>query len=96
METGTECELAAYPTPEQLWNLTFAKQNAWRDRFSDVPFEDRGGYFSGRYYQDIAIERVLEAVATNKQRILLTLATVLVRPLSHFRLPGSYSIVAGT
>src|SRR5690606_31062611 len=62
-------------TPEQLWNMTFAKQNAWRDRFSDVPFEDRGGYFAGRYYQDIAIERVLVAIAAKKQRILLTLAT---------------------
>jgi type I restriction enzyme R subunit len=55
--------------------MTFAKVNAWRDRFATVPFEDKGGYFQGRYYQDIAIERVLEAVATGKQRILLTLAT---------------------
>ena len=38
-------------------------------------FEDRGGYFQGRYYQDIAIERVLEAIVAGKQRILLTLAT---------------------
>ena len=30
------------------------KQNAWRDRFAAVPFEDKGGYFQGRYYQDIA------------------------------------------
>ena len=51
------------------------KQNAWRDRFAAVPFEDRGGYFQSRYYQDIAIERVLEAIAANKPRILLTLAT---------------------
>ncbi len=40
-----------------------------------VPFEDRGGYFQGRYYQDIAIERVLEAIAGGQDRILLTLAT---------------------
>ena len=33
----------AYPTPDELWNLTFAKQNAWRDRFAAVPFEDKGG-----------------------------------------------------
>jgi hypothetical protein len=50
-------------------------QNAWRDRFAVVPFEDRGGYFQSRYYQDIAIDRVLEAIAENRQRILLTLAT---------------------
>ena len=75
METATEGEVAQYPTPEELWQLTFAKQDAWRDRFADVPFEDRGGYFQGRYYQDIAIERVLEAMAEGNPRILLTLAT---------------------
>ena len=75
METGVEGEQSLYPTPDELWNLTFATQNVWRDRFSAVPFEDRGGYFQGRYYQDIAIERVLEAITDNQQRILLTLAT---------------------
>lgn len=74
-ETGAEGELPHYPTPDELWNLTFATRNHWRDRFAAVPFEDRGGYFQGRYYQDIAIERVLEAIADNKERILLTLAT---------------------
>ncbi len=75
MATGIEGELAKYPTPEELWNLAFAKADAWRDRFAAVPFEDKGGSFQGRYYQDIAIERVLEAIADKKQRILLTLAT---------------------
>jgi type I restriction enzyme, R subunit len=75
MESGVEGELPQYPTPDELWNRTFATQNAWRDRFAAVPFEDRGGYFQGRYYQDIAIERVLEAIADNEPRILLTLAT---------------------
>jgi len=75
MDTGTEDELTHYPTPDELWDRTFATQNVWRDRFVTVPFEDRGGYFQGRYYQDIAIERVLEAIADNRQRILLTLAT---------------------
>src|SRR5713101_5429197 len=53
----------------------FAEANAWRDRFAAVPFEDRGGFFQPRYYQDIAIDRVLEAIAADKSRILLTLAT---------------------
>ena len=74
-ETGTEGELAHYPTPLELWNRTFATENAWRDRFAAVPFEDRGGYFQGRYYQDIAVERVLAALAEGQARILLTLAT---------------------
>lgn len=75
MLTGIEGELAQYPTPDELWNRTFAAHNTWRDRFAAVPFEDRGGFFQGRYYQDIAIERVLAAIADQKQRILLTMAT---------------------
>src|SRR5712691_12177566 len=35
----------------------------------------QGRLFQGRYYQDIAIDRVLEAIAAGQQRILLTLAT---------------------
>ena len=75
METGKEDEVAHYPGPEALWNLTFAKQNAWRDRFSAVPFEDKGGSHPSRYYQDLAVERVMQAVAEGEPRILLTLAT---------------------
>ena len=75
MDEGTEGEVPRFPTPDELWNMTFAEANAWRDRFAAVPFEDRGGYFQGRYYQDIAIERVLEAIAASEDRILLTLAT---------------------
>jgi hypothetical protein len=52
-----------YPSPDELWNLTFAEANAWRDRFAAIPFEDKGGTWQGRYYQDIAITRVLEAIA---------------------------------
>jgi type I restriction enzyme R subunit len=72
---GTEGDVTSYPSPEELWKLTFAEANAWRDRFAAVPFEDKGGSHPSRYYQDIAIERVLEAIAANQSRILLTLAT---------------------
>jgi type I restriction enzyme R subunit len=75
METGKEGETPNYPTPDQLWQMTFARQNAWRDRFTTVPFEDKGGSHPSRYYQDIAVERVMEAIAEKKTRILLTLAT---------------------
>ena len=61
METGLEKELLGYPTPEELWNLTFAKVNAWRDRFAAVPYEDKGGSHLSRYYQDTATERVMLA-----------------------------------
>ena len=75
MKEGTEGEVLQFPSPKELWNLTFAEANAWRDRFATVPFEDRGGFFQARYYQDLAIERAMEAIAAEKDRILLTLAT---------------------
>ena len=75
MQTGAEAEIAKYPTPDELWARTFAQQDAWRDRFAAVPYEDKGGSHPGRYYQDIAIERVLQAIAAKRDRILLTLAT---------------------
>ena len=75
MKEGTEGEVAQFPSPQELWNLTFAEANAWRDRFAAVPFEDRGGFFQARYYQDLAIEWAMEAIAAEKDRILLTLAT---------------------
>ncbi len=75
MKTGKEGEWPQYPSPDDLWKLTFAEQDAWRDRFASVPFEDKGGSHPSRYYQDIAVERVLQAMAEGKPRILLTLAT---------------------
>ena len=87
MQSGVESDVAAYPTPEELWRLTFAstgsatdpaaaeRVEAWRERFAAVPFEDKGGLWGARYYQDSAVNNVLEAIAANKQRILLTLAT---------------------
>jgi type I restriction enzyme, R subunit len=75
MTTGKEGIVAGYPSPEELWDRTFAEANEWRDRFADIPFEDKGGSFEPRYFQDIAVSRVLHAIAANKTRILLTLAT---------------------
>jgi type I restriction enzyme R subunit len=89
MATGTEGDVAQYPSPDELWALTFAEVGAgaatdtgaadtstiWRNRFAAIPFEDQGGTWQGRYYQNIAITRVLEAIAAGRNRVLLTLAT---------------------
>ncbi|MBU2812416.1 DEAD/DEAH box helicase family protein, partial [Acidithiobacillus thiooxidans] len=75
METGSEGDITRYPSPEELWNQTHAVENAWRDRFAAIPFESVGRSFQPRYYQETAVQRVLEAVAQGQERILLTLAT---------------------
>ena len=75
LKTGKEGLVANYLTPDELWDKTFAVQNGWREKFSAVPYEDKGGTWQLRYYQEIAVKNTLEAVANNTQRILLTLAT---------------------
>jgi type I restriction enzyme R subunit len=75
MREGSEGEVPAFPSPGDLWNRTFEKQNAWRDRFAAVSYPDKGGSWDIRYYQQIAVERVLERLATGSRRMLLTLAT---------------------
>jgi len=75
MATGEEIYVSQYPSPDALWDLTFSEQSEWRDRFAAVPYDDRGGTSQPRYYQDTAIDCVLEAIAEGESRILLTLAT---------------------
>lgn len=75
MANGREGDIPAFPSPEELWSLTFSEANLWRDRFAAIPFEDEGGRWQPRYYQEIAIRRTLDALANGRDRILLTLAT---------------------
>lgn len=75
MKTGKEGLVSKYLTPDELWNKTYAKQNEWRNKFCEVPFQDVGGSKGSRFYQEIAVKNTLEAIANNKDRILLTLAT---------------------
>jgi type I restriction enzyme R subunit len=75
MHTGAEGDAPGFPSPDELWAWTYAKENVWRDRFAAVPVEDKGGSWTSRYYQDIAIDRVMETIAQGRSRILLTLAT---------------------
>ena len=75
METGKEGETLTYPAPDELWNMTFPKPIAWRDRFAAIPYPDKSGTWSLRFYQEISVNRVLEAIEEGKDRALLTLAT---------------------
>ncbi len=74
---GGEGEIAKFPTPDELWSKAFAEspRNHWNDSFDLIPYEDIGGSKLARYYQEIAVNNVMSAIAQNKKRILLTLAT---------------------
>ena len=91
MQTGAEGLVADFLSPDALWNKTYPAASAgaaseaertalesverWRERFAAVPFEDKSGSWQLRYYQEIAVQKTVEAIAQNKDRILLTLAT---------------------
>ena len=72
METGKEWFIDRFPTPQELWNKTFQIKNDWKETFNEIP---RGGIYEPRFYQEIATNKVLDAIAEDKNRILLTLAT---------------------
>lgn len=63
-----------FPTPDELWQMTFPDKNDWRDKFNLEPFNREGGK-QPRYYQENAVNAVLDAVSKKIDRILLTLAT---------------------
>ncbi len=91
MKTGVEGVVADYLSPDELWEKTYPVASTssateeershlelverWRERFAKVPFEDKSGTWQLRYYQEIAVQRTVEAIAQKKDRILLTLAT---------------------
>ena len=64
-----------YKRQVELWERTFKETNEWTDRFNSIPFEDNNGTMQARYYQELAVNRVVHAIANNKDRVLLTLAT---------------------
>lgn len=75
MHTGKEGLIDRFPRPDELWHMIFVQPDPWRDRFAAVPFEDKGGSHPSRYFQDIAVNNTMEAIANGRKRILLTLAT---------------------
>jgi type I site-specific restriction endonuclease/predicted GIY-YIG superfamily endonuclease len=81
MKTGEEGLVKDFLSPDELWNKTYPKSSdtelaeVWREKFANVPFEDKSGSWQLRYYQEIAVQRTVEAIAQSKNRILLTLAT---------------------
>lgn len=74
-KSGVEGAVTSFLSPDELWQKTYGESNSWRDAFASIPFEDKSGSWQLRYYQELAVQRAVEAIAQDKNRILLTLAT---------------------
>lgn len=72
MKSGKEGLVDKFPTPDELWARVFGDHNVWKEKFALIPLE---GQYGGRYYQEIAINKALNSIAEEKDRLLLTLAT---------------------
>ncbi len=75
--TGKERRIDSYPTPEELWERFKRKSPLKTDAqvqqlLTPINFALKQGE---RYYQEIAINRAVEAIVTGKRRVLLTMAT---------------------
>ncbi|MBK6793675.1 MAG: DEAD/DEAH box helicase family protein [Anaerolineales bacterium] len=76
--TGLERNLDAFPSPDELWGrlkgtFNFQSEKEEKDSLSDY-WQEVGGK-SSRYYQQVAINRAVNAVLTGQPRILITMAT---------------------
>jgi len=75
--TGRETEIDIYPTPETLFQRfrngeSLTDETQVQQLLTPINFTLKQGE---RYYQEIAINRAVEAIVTGKRRILLTMAT---------------------
>lgn len=73
-----EISLDNFPTPDELWQRYKNYKGIETDQEEKIVTEDY--YFDGtgrspRYYQQIAINRTVEAIAKGQKRILLVMAT---------------------
>lgn len=75
MDSAKEGLVKNFHSPQELWDKAYPKQNKWQDNFDAIPEETKGGTMGGRFYQEIAVNAALDAIAAKKKRILLTLAT---------------------
>ena len=79
MKKGTERRLSMseFPTPEQLWDRYKGNYEITEEveEIIKQPYFYREGINRPRYYQRIAINRTVEAVAKGQNRIMLVMAT---------------------
>src|SRR5262249_10837214 len=73
---GIEREIEAFPAPDELWSRLTSAENLGEEPAAQLltPLYHLGGK-SPRYYQEIAINRVVQAILQGKRRVLLTMAT---------------------
>lgn len=73
-----------YPTPEELYNRIHKKAGTLREKIINQAYSNDGK--TPRYYQELAINKAIEAICNQEDRILLTLATGTGKTIIAFQL----------
>ncbi|HEX6816947.1 MAG TPA: DEAD/DEAH box helicase family protein, partial [Ktedonobacterales bacterium] len=73
--TGIEREIERFPTPRELWARYRAAKGLGEELEDKLLVANHRSEQVPRYYQQIAINRAVEAILTGQRRVLLTLAT---------------------
>ena len=88
--TGKEAELTLeqFPTPEELYKrLVDARQLSGEAlKIVEQPFYSDPYTYEPRYYQRIAVERTVEAIAKGKDRVLIVMATGTGKTITAFQI----------
>lgn len=74
LATGKGDYIEFYPTPDELESRYLSKTNKTELALRNIPFLLEGAW-QPRYYQQLAVHAATDAIAHDKKRILLTLAT---------------------
>ncbi len=76
-QTETTLQLSEFPSPKTLWNLycQYKGISSQARKIVEQPYYDDGSGRTPRYYQTVAVNRTIEAVAKGQNRILLVMAT---------------------
>ena len=79
MKAGTEREISLeeFPSPEELWDRykSIKEITPEQEKIITEPYYFQNGSKTPRYYQRIAVNRTVEAIAKGQNRILLVMAT---------------------
>ncbi len=95
--TGHERELKAFPTPDELWKrLRSAGKIEDQETANKLLTPANAAIGKGqRYYQEIAINRVIQAILQGDKRVLLTMATGTGKTAVAFQICWKPGVCAG-
>lgn len=92
--TGRERELALaeFPSPQELWERfkAYKELTPQKEEYITQPYYYQVGDKIPRYYQRIAINKTIEAIANGQKRILLVMATGTGKTYTAFQIIHRY------